>query len=346
MNPRTLTPSQRRETLRASLDAMLADRGNRARLARASDAVDFLEFAKTAPLVASHRSVSLFAYLALEFLGIHGDDNRLFLDQLVPGLPMHEAARATASSVALVTSDDHITFVGEKARLATTKEDMGGKHANLPRVSGTATAFLVTSRHIVTAGHVVAACNFSDLCFAFGYRSTTPLSDDGTYYELDRTHIIRPKQLLSLVNDSRLGDAAVLELYEPVPTSIARPVRLAPRDSVRSMHEVAMPTHARGQPLSIVARKPADDHVWSYPSILDHDDRYLYTNLDTFQGSSGSPVIDARGRVVGLQAQGTQDQSDNGQPVIYSEDNPGSWATRLGAIADVLAAIGAPLPPA
>lgn len=278
--------------------------------------------------------------------GRHGPDDRTTIDKLVGTIPSHAAALTAARGLALLVSSDGVTVHGAEIRLKAAPENMGGPYSHEPCVPVTfpGTAFLVTRRHAITAGHCVAFRDPRSLNLAFGFGTKSTLAADGSYYTLPRTLLAKVDRIVALVKDPRLGDIAVLQLREPMTAPGVVPLALAPERSTKLAQEVGLLTHARAQPLKAVVRAANDPDPGRYPQILDQNDRFLYTNLDTFRGSSGSPVIDTRGRVVGVQFRGEGDADPIGNPRIFSEALAGSWATRIEVIKDALAAIGAPLP--
>lgn len=278
--------------------------------------------------------------------GRHGPDDRTTIDKLVGTIPSHAAALTAARGVGLLISSDGVTVNGAEVRLKAAPEDMSGPYSHEPCVPVTfpGTAFLVTRRHAITAAHCVAFRDPRSLNLAFGFGTKSALAADGSYYTLPRTLLAKVDHIVALVKDPRLGDLAVLYLREPMVGPGVVPLALAPERSTKLAQEVGLLTHARAQPLKAVVRAANDPDPGRYPQILDQNDRFLYTNLDTFRGSSGSPVIDTRGRVVGVQFRGEGDADPIGNPRIFSEALAGSWATRIEVIKDALAAIGAPLP--
>lgn len=286
--------------------------------------------------------------------GMHGVDNRMAIDKLDPLLPIHAVARRAANGVAFVSVDDALSINGNEAWLATAKETMNGQFKDelCVATSRPMTAFLVAPKYAVTAGHAVCSSDPTKVRLVFGFRAPFKFSTGKKHYRLPVENVVRVRRVIALQYDERLGDIALLELAKRLPKAIGTPLRLAPAGSTKFLHEVAALSHARGQPLKAVIRLPrragakqGEDRCFAYPLVLDQNERMIGTNLDTYRGSSGSPIIDAFGRVVGVQVRGLLDHHD-GQVISHPEMFPGSWATRIETIADALAGIGAPLPPA
>ncbi|GMV31473.1 MAG: hypothetical protein AMXMBFR59_35980 [Rhodanobacteraceae bacterium] len=307
------------------------------------------QFVPQIPVVAHRLGLSVTGLiLSIIARGRHGLDNRLPVSRLDPTVPMHLAARRASFGVAFLTSADVLSFSGNEARLVAAAETMDGAYKNELRVptAHPATAFLVSPQHAVTAGHAVCFRDPAAMHLVFGFTASTRLTNGGTHYVLDREHVVRVKRLIALRYDERLGDIALMELERHVPHHIGSPLPLAPAKSTKLLQEVAALSHARAQPMKAIIRSvPPRDACFTYPLLLDETRRYIGTNLDTYRGSSGSPVIDALGRVIGVQVRGLTEQT-GGHEVPYSDLIAGSWATRIELLRDALAGIGVPLRPA
>lgn len=298
------------------------------------------------PAQTDQRNLSQVSLMFARTLGVHGDDDRIAIGNLDGAFPIQAAARDAARGVALLASDAVITVVGNDVRLAVSQEALRGPFQDEPCIALThpATAFLITNRHAVTAAHAVAFRDPASLSLAFGFGTRSVLAEDRSHYTLPKTHLIGVKRIIALVLNPQLGDIAVLELLDAVLPVAGTPLRLAPAQSTKMLQEVAMISHARAQPLKVVVRARDSPQPWRYPRVLDQDERFIYTNLDSFRGCSGSPVIDARGRVVGVQSGGELEDDREHVPIPHPEDAAGSTATRISLIQDTMAALGKPLP--
>jgi hypothetical protein len=310
------------------------------------DPQQILKLLALQPAQNDQRNLSQVSLMFARTLGIQGDDERIAISDLDGTFPIQAAARDAAYGVALLASADAIAFSDDDVRLIAGRDDLRGPFQDEPCVALThpATAFLVTDTHAVTAAHAVAFRNPRSLHLAFGFGTRSVLAEDRSYYSLRKSHVVGVKQIVALVLDPQLGDIAVLELTDAVPPEVATPLRLAPAHSTKMLQEVAMISHARAQPLKAVVRHKNSPQPWRYPRVLDQDERFIYTNLDSFEGCSGSPVIDAHGRVVGVQVRGELEKDNENVPIPYPEDAAGSTATRISLIRDTMAALGKPLP--
>ncbi len=300
---------------------------------------DFIELLRglDAELVSQASST---AQALVAIAGIYGRDDRMELSDLDPRDPLHLAMLEAASGVALIVNSTMLQEDGDSVYLTASPDCMSGKYQGQPAVDAAAkTAFLINAEHVLTAGHVVNQVDPQSLSVVFGYRqsSLVKLPDGHDAYRFPKTHTRPCAEAIFLACSDAVGDIALLRLdvEEEIPATVASPLKLAPRRSVQPFDEVAMLGFPRRQPIKAVARAAG----FGAPRAFRVGKKYIYTNVDSLQGNSGSPLLDASGRVIGVQAGGDRDRVDC-KAITYPDDAAGSWATCIEVAAQALAGIG------
>ncbi len=180
------------------------------------------------------------------------------------------------------------------------------KFVKNPSMSYACTGFLVAPDLIATAGHCMVNTGESRhekdkycevFSWLFDYRADS-LGQTKTK-GLDKQQLYRCQEVIYAVKDERapFRDYALVRLDRPVEGKV--PYTLQP--NVRENEEVTMLGHPLGLPL-----------IYSYDAkiLLNNLAMQSYvTNLDAFEGNSGSPVFNAKREVVGILTGGTPAQS-------------------------------------
>lgn len=216
---------------------------------------------------------------------------------------------------------------------------------NLPRVRTgiEGTAFLVSAQHVVTAAHVVDRRAQGRAAFIFDYRHNVSLREAGDglprRYEFPRENVfcVDTENWKSAATQAPVSDDLILfQLDRP---SGRTPITIAPLDALEKFQEVALAGYARQQPLTLITAACSGAPT---PRVLEFDSRLIRTNVDTFQGNSGSPLLNRNGQALGVHINAHSGDIDaSGNALRVDEDIPVAVAIRLRIIADQLQQVGA-----
>lgn len=158
---------------------------------------------------------------------------------------------------------------------------------------GFCTGVLIASNRVLTAGHCLTSKNFcQNTKIVFGWtleKSQNPNLPSGEVYGC--------KQVLTHVNQQHKGqDYAIFELDRSVPDAI--PVKIA----ADTLHKKGEAFISLSYPLGLPLKK---DKAKVLEDIFE---RSLFkVEVDTFSGSSGSPLFNMQGELVGILSSGMED---------------------------------------
>lgn len=243
------------------------------------------------------------AFVSVANAAIFGVDNRQNLDA---NSPMQKYARATA--VAVLTGNQ--TIVNSKLNIdaaplseALCKDE---RFSSEPSLSYACTGFLVAPDLLVTAGHCVSNheevknekegyCAVFDWMFDYqsrnGAAQTVGISMDRVY---------RCKQIVYAIEEDRapFRDFALVQLDRPVLDR--EPLKLSTA-AVGTGDRVSMIGYPLGLPVKLTDGAKV--------IVNDLSRQAFVTNLDAFDGNSGSPVFNSTNEVVGILVAGTPSES-------------------------------------
>lgn len=248
-------------------------------------------------------------------------------------------ARA-CQATALVLRKKYLIPTATGFWVGTSPEDM--KHDGfelMPRISSaTGTSFLVTPGHVAMAAHSISADWVEQAAFVFDFHPDClrqPEGDLPLRYEFARDAVSFGDAIVNLSASPRSDDIVIVRLKQAThrkALTIANPAALA--EGV----PVALVGCARMQPITVVTAS-ADAPA---PRVFVFNEHIVQTNIDAFQGSSGSALLDADGEVLGVHMKILVDDLGVGQlPTLVDEDIVVASAVRMHTIAETLQQIGA-----
>ena len=245
---------------------------------------------------------------------IYGEDNRREVSAAVPALAVY--AQSTLARI----DKNHLkgwTFNRLwELRTRTLAEDgvcADEAFSDQPTIAG-CTAFLVSPKHIVTAGHCISehTCSNGLYYWLFDYH----MPENGPFeIQRKKEDFVSCERILKRVLDpTSLMDYALIELKKEVRNR--RPLKFRRSGTPAIGDKLVVIGHPSGLPTKIAdgAEVRAVNKV------------YLTANLDTFGGNSGSPVINvSTGEVEGILVRGATDYLEDPQTAckrsIHLPDN-------------------------
>jgi hypothetical protein len=165
---------------------------------------------------------------------------------------------------------------------------------------GLCTGFLIAPDLVVTAGHCTMEPSFcEDNFWVFGFKQS---SGKQAGEQVDSADVYRCKRLITGVLDMQLGlDHAIVQLDRPV--AGREPLELNLNSVIPENAPLTVIGSPSGLPLKVAGGANVRDN--SHPF-------FFSANLDTFQGNSGSPVINTKtGMVEGILVRGEEDFTVN-----------------------------------
>ncbi len=248
----------------------------------------------------------------------YGADDRLepfeYFNFKFYSLSQSVAGQVNKKNLKKVSNSDEFEFSSKvKSLKKAFKMCQDQKYIDQPSASG-CSGFLVSPTILLTAGHCYGA-GFKDMCkeayWVFDYKidpNSNPMKQkipSKNIYECKKVW----KQILD--DDTRV-DFSIVELNRPVEGRM--PLNLNRNGHADVGTNLIMMGHPLGLPLKIspIGR------------VLDITNNALVTNLDSFHGSSGSPVFNSlTGEVEGIMVRGKMDLLNSGgcyKPNICDEN--------------------------
>jgi V8-like Glu-specific endopeptidase len=245
---------------------------------------------------------SLIAEIIFREKTIYGSDRRIEYHEIQNPLRL-----AAADSVAAIVDPDHFAESDERFTLIGRSLEAqyhfcSGEAFLTEQVVAMCTAFVVGDDVIATAGHCVDS--FQSKRLVFGYRATKNNAGESSIpLEIPKSEVYQLKSLVAHMYEEKGRDFALVKVDRPIANhrrldlDMANPVR------------VEDPVYVIGYPLGLPLKLA--DHA--YVRQVSIAKGYFDSNLDTFGGNSGSPVLNAlSNKVVGILVRGDADYESNG----------------------------------
>jgi hypothetical protein len=251
-----------------------------------------------------------------------------------------------ANSVAALVTEQHYKELSKSYQLigkplGEVAELCSGEHFYSQPVIANCSGFVVGPDLVATAGHCVPK-DLTSLRIVFGYRAIRPANDVRIVTEIPKSQVYRVLEAVSQRYDGpniRTIDYAVLRVDRKIVDHLQLP--LDTKEGVKTGDELYVLGFPSGLPLKL-----ADQAFVRSVS----DKGYFVSNLDTFGGNSGSPVLkDGTLIVEGILVRGDNDYAYRGKcqvTLVCPRDgtdcrNDGEDATSIPAIADVFGSANA-----
>lgn len=228
---------------------------------------------------------------------VYGEDNRLdYFEVKDPALK--EYARATATKVPSI----YLRKFGKEIILRHYKlEDRGicaSERFSQQNTAGACSGFLVGPDTLMTAGHCVRNMNdCKNFRWIFDYR----MDKADQKIKVTPEQIFTCKKIISQKLDPVPGeDFAIIQLDRPIKDRT--PLRISPAGTLRIGTPLIVIGYPSGLPVKIAGGG----------SVRNIEKNWFVANLDTFQGNSGSAVLNAEsGAVEGILVRGENDYVDD-----------------------------------
>lgn len=212
-----------------------------------------------------------------------------------------------------------------------------------PCGDGGCSGFLVGDQQTIgTAGHCLRQKSPQDFCkdYVVVFNRTGNRTDfsNNDIYECEGGTSVDTVQgaNINFTSDGQgFKDHAFLRLKKPVPATVATALEVSD----------AAPT--RGETLYAVGHPDGNPRMVSPMTYTVSPNRngysYLQGNGYVYQGNSGGPLLDSRGRVRGIVA--STDDTVYGvpsrrQPMVRTEDNPRACRTQIATTTNIIEAVG------
>lgn len=232
---------------------------------------------------------------------VHGDDDRKDVFRLDESEALQR--RLVDSTVILTDKDDlseqddgTFRLTVRPFRRAGRPPCVGERFGN-QHTGGWCSGFMVGCDVIVTAGHCgESEAEIKKTAYVFGFRVQN--TDDPGTTVFNRDQVYFGKELIA--HDlSNTGDFAVVRVDRKITAPGAKSLPVRSSGSISVGKNLGVIGHPSGLPVKVAF---GADTV-----VMRSEDPWLFANLDTYGGNSGSAVFNADGLVEGILVRGARD---------------------------------------
>lgn len=235
---------------------------------------------------------------------IAGEDDRKDYFNLDPGVPEDNLRRKLADATALLTDKSSLSeqedgsfklnvrkFL-QRGLAPCSEERFGNQH-----VGGWCSGFMVGPDVIVTAGHCgETEAEIQNTAYVFGFQVTS--SDDPGTTQFDANQVYFGKELIAH-ELSATGDFAIVRVDREITAPGAASLQIRKNGAIGLGQNIGVIGYPSGLPVKIAF---GDTTV-----VMRDEDPWLFANLDTYGGNSGSAVFNDDGIVEGILVRGAKD---------------------------------------
>lgn len=229
-------------------------------------------------------------------------DSRIEIYQLNPEINWQYFMLLANQSVAMVIEKESIVKISDSHYKIETESNKS-KHVlrlcnNLPfsnqPVVGVGTAFLINNNQFITAKHVFQQ-SIENYVIVFGIDQLNP--------EVTQSYISKEQVFFPTKISHNLSDIDIV-IFDVDRETNRSGLSYGNSRTLEKQHEIYSIGHPSGLPKKIALNAGILDNSYF---------QYFYTSLDTFQGNSGSPVLDFyTNTVIGVLVAGEKDFKFNG----------------------------------
>ena len=235
---------------------------------------------------------------------IAGSDDRKDFFALKGDDPQEALQRKLVDSTVILTGRDELAKQADGSfmlevdpfRVGDLPPCKGERFGN-QNIGGWCSGFMVGSDIIVTAGHCgETEADIRNTAYVFGFRVDRPSDTGPTNFSADQVYF--GKELIAH-DRSPTGDFAIVRVDRKITAPGAVALKVRDSGAIGVGRNIGVIGYPSGLPVKIA--------FGAATVVMKEDDPWLFANLDTYGGNSGSAVFNKEGLVEGILVQGARD---------------------------------------